>query len=224
MKKLSPRSVQQTLVPDANVLPGTGKINEVTSQNINGRYLIGVVFLFSVLFSSAQEEEFLPHQLEINVGGCVSGNGYGVLYSSGLTMQKREHSFGLSVLVQKRTLKPGGLRFQYCYKYARSYSGRTDCEFFGGIQYINKLPMSFNMIRIEEMADIEHTRNWNETALSAVEFNAGFGFTSRLNDYMIFKNYIGIGPYYHTTYTKGMYHERIEPVLLLGTCLSFIVK
>jgi hypothetical protein len=197
------------------------------SNNINAKKILVAFILVMSSWANclrSQTETIAPHQFEINAGASVSGNGYGGIYSGGIVFINKQHSFNVSLNIQKRTMKARGAKFQYAYKFATSDDEKTNLEFFGSLQYLDNLPLSFTIVSIEERADIEHIRNWNNLKLSAVEMAVGFGLNCKISRHLLFKNYIGIGPYYHTKHVEAMYHERSGIVLSLNTSLSLMLN
>lgn len=176
-----------------------------------------------------------PLQNHVKLGGgveqYVSGNIHGTVYSPYLALSKGKNVFTMGAVIQKRSLLMQGGKIGYQRVITGGDRFAVDCDgervderlqlnAFGYIQYVKNMSMSYTSTIIEERTNKKMDYNWNQLRLSTAELCAGVELHIKINQNISWKNYFGASVYYHLNYKQGMYHERILPVLLIGTGIN----
>jgi hypothetical protein len=180
---------------------------------------------------SAQQQGNLHTKIGIGADRFVSGNWHGAFYSPYLSLSRGNNIFTAGPVIQKRSLKVNGARVGYSRilmggdKFAVDCEGqRVDQNFqlnaYCSVQYVENAQLSYSSVIIEERSNRKMDLNWNQLRMTTAEVCTGFELYYKISDHISWKNYFGACVYYHVTYKEGMYHERIAPVLVLGTGLT----
>ncbi len=203
------------------------------SLSLKLRLLFFLAFLLlNHTFLICQQTGSGDYRLGINAESFLSGDGHGTFFSGNLVLANDKNVWGIGPCLQKRSMKMRCVDFYYeheladnngeennsAFKDCRNGTIQLDC--FSELQYANKLPLSFNMARLEQTANQVEGKNWNQITLSTIELSAGVGLNVKLAKHLQWKNFIGICVYYHTNYIPGMCEDRIAPVLTIGSGLN----
>jgi hypothetical protein len=92
------------------------------------------------------------------------------------------------------------------------------------VQYNNKLPLSYCLVKEENMIEREPQTNWSQVKLSTLEATAGFELQMNLTETISWKNRVGASAYYHLNYVQGMDHDRAAPTLVLGAGIYVLLR
>jgi hypothetical protein len=196
-----------------------------------------IIALFSLgLKLSAQqyfkEADYFHKPLKLGVGveQYVSGNWHGTHYSPYLMLSKGKSSFAFGPVVQKRTLETTGGRVIFSRVITGGNPYEVDCDgervdglfqmnYFIAAQYLCNTRLAYSSVRIEERSNKGSDISWKDLRLCTAEISAGIEVYVKISRNLNWKNYFGASVYNHVKYQQGMYHEKIAPVLMIGTGL-----
>lgn len=158
-----------------------------------------------------------------------SANWHGSTYSPYLAITKKYSSLQLGPVIQKRNSALCGVKAEFIttissrllgdslVSYNYSDKDVVEINFFCYAQYINNAKLSYAAARIEEKTHRDGTVNWNQVNVSTAETGVGFEIQVNISNNVSWRSRIGGTVYYHTKYVSGMYHEKVAPVLNIGT-------
>jgi hypothetical protein len=197
-----------------------------------------IVGLISFLATPASAQKYKPKS-KCYIGGGLetysSGNWHGTLFSPYLNLTKGRRSFNMGPVMQSRSKELSGGKFSFSYNLSGGKSKRVSVDedeedyvagaqpgilqlnVFGFGQYIHNTPLSKSASITEQKTSREASINWSNVRLSTAEAGVGFELYVKFSKRVSWKNFIGGSVYCHTNYIAGMYHEKISPVLFMGT-------
>lgn len=192
------------------------------------RIYSAIIFFFIAVTLNAQK---LKNNYSIGGGIDVNctANWHGSLYTPYITGSDRNSELSLGAVIQKRTSKVCGGRLSFSTVLSTRYLHDSllggyfeqkdvlQINFFSYAQYINNAPLSYSAARLEEKTSRAYETDWNSIKLSTAELGAGIEFQVNITENVAWKSRIGGTVYYHVKYKSGMYHEKIAPILNIGT-------
>lgn len=187
-------------------------------------------FFLSCFFTNAQAI-INTTTIGIATDRYIAGNPLGTFYSLQVNISKRKNNFFAGPVMQERSQLINGARVGYS-RILSGEPGTFDCEgmpidtrfqinCFSYIQYTDALPLSYKCTIVEERCNRQADYNWNKLRLTTIEMAMGFEFRVRITKSITWKNYFGASIYNILNYKQGMYHEKVAPVMLLGTGIQF---
>ena len=161
----------------------------------------------------------------------ISGNTLGVLYSPYISVSKGNNVISVGPVIQKRTMLVTGIKAGFSRVITGNNTSKYDCDgdyvdqrlqvnFFGYIQYVQQMSLSYRGVQFEETMNKQLDYDWNKLKLNTAEMCMGIELHIRLTKNISWKNYFGISVYDHLNYKQEMYHDKISPTLLLGTGIN----
>jgi hypothetical protein len=166
----------------------------------------------------------------INLDTYSSGNGHGAFFCPSVTFNKGRNSVSVGPTIQKRSMDLNGFKLSYSRNLSAEsddlgniYLDRIQLNFFSYLQYTDKLPLSYSVIKNENLIAREPQPNWENVKLATTEFAAGIELRVNFSSNISWKTYVGVSAYYHLNYLIGMDHERMAPSLSLGTGINILL-
>lgn len=171
-------------------------------------------------------------QLHYSVGvECLSsGNGLGGFSSPYIGFNNNYNQWSLGALIQNRSSEFRGLRMGYVRnlsgyipKSERDYERDEHRDFIDissivCFQYFQNALMSKKEIRYSELINRRKDHiDFNTLRLNTIEGLFGIELRVNINGCIVWRNYVGVGFYYHLNYIKGIYMDRLGNSLLCGT-------
>jgi hypothetical protein len=192
--------------------------------------IFGLVFLISS--ANSQNIRRSNQALSFGIENLSPANGHGMFYSPNLTIRSNKNYFGIGITVQQNSKETNGFNFQY----SRNLSGRensflkdieneiTDLiqiNCYSALQYNSKALLGRNLAREEQLIRRDNTTLISQLRFSTVQLSSGIELQINFSRKISWKSRIGAATYYHFNYFEGLDHQRIAPVLNIGTGIHF---
>jgi hypothetical protein len=202
-------------------------------QKVAVSKVISIVILsFFFLSRSYSQNDFIHTKVGFRADTYISGNLLGVLYSPCITVSKARGMVFGGPVIQQRTSRTGGFKFGYSFNITGGNEKSLDCNgevvdgifslnAFGYVQYTNGFSLSYRNQVIEEMGSSIKDYNWNNYKASTAEFCGGVALNVKLSKYLTWRNYAGFSYSEQKNYMQGMWNDKSNFGLLIGTGICF---
>lgn len=205
-------------------LPNTAGIISKLSERLM-LFAVAVCFASTTLY--AQTEANDQYVVGTGISTYISGNSHGAIYEGAINLSNRNNVFSLGVCMLKRKGTLSGLSLGYQKNMITlnddpdqdNQNGALTLNFFTRAQYTHKASLSYRAEKRNQdfYVPSDDKIDFTKYKTSTVDLFAGFGLDVNLSKNLVWTNKIGFGTYYHIDYVKGMYTDRMAPVLFLGT-------
>ncbi len=193
-------------------------------------FIIALILIISSVVN-AQNKNLNPTNTVLGVDIFSSGNAHGSFTSPYIQFSKKRNSIAFGPLLQNCSMQIRGARMVYAKTltgqpasnggYYGGYKDLFQMSFFSYAQYTDGLPLAHSVIADERRIVRTQEIDFDNLLFKTAETGAGFEFKINFTNHLTWKNYVAAAVFYHFNYVKGLDHEKIAPVLTLGTGVAF---
>lgn len=226
--------VVTTFVQEKELIVITEKINmKTTIKNLSkstkkkhAKMLIAIITLcLQSTYIFSQKIKTQDYRFGVGIGNHITGNSLGSVYEGNVYLSDYNNTFSFGVCMQKRKNQVCGVSLGYM----KSLFAKDDCDgtvaplfLYARLQYMHQAILSYKAQKLEEkfyVSTTDHNIDFSNYKTSTADLFVGFGGNIQIAKNLVWSNSVGFGTFYHVNYIPGMYHERMTPVLMLGTGL-----
>lgn len=201
----------------------TGIISKLSAQLM----LLAGAVCFGSTTLLAQTDSNNHYVVGTGISTFISGNSHGTGYEGTINLSNGSNVFSLGACMLKRKSTLSGVSVGYQKNMITlnddsdqdNQNGALTLNFFTRAQYTHKASLSYRAEKRNQdfYVPSDDKIDFTKYKTSTVDLFAGFGLDVNLSRNLVWSNKIGFGTYYHIDYVKGMYNDRMAPVLFLGT-------